>query len=129
MCRLRFGNRYENRGEQRRILLRILASLVPNPYPHSVATLIDHTVLGTQTTSTDIEKICNEAKIHSFKSVCIPPSFVSLAKSLLSDSKSLVCTVVSFPNGYCTSRVKAFETEQAIAGMNGGRRLSDELRM
>ncbi|GMI01963.1 hypothetical protein TrLO_g8146 [Triparma laevis f. longispina] len=87
----------------------------PPAFPESVATLIDHTVLGTQATSTDIEKICNEAKIHSFKSVCIPPSFVSLAKSLLSDSKPLVCTVVSFPNGYCTSRVKAFETEQAIA--------------
>ena len=53
--------------------------------------------------------------INNFKSVCVNPSRVSLAKELLSGSDVLVCTVISFPLGANTSDVKAYETTRAIA--------------
>ena len=47
-------------------------------------------------------------------SVCIPPSFVKLAKAYVGEQMK-ICTVIGFPNGYSTTEVKMFETEQALA--------------
>ena len=55
-------------------------------------------------------------------SVCIPPSYVGRAKEYLGD-RMAVCTVIGFPNGYNTTAVKVFETEDAVA--NG----ADEIDM
>ncbi len=46
-------------------------------------------------------------------SVCIPPSFVRQASEYLG-GRCAVCTVIGFPNGYCTTAVKVFETEDAV---------------
>ncbi|GMH50072.1 hypothetical protein TrRE_jg4743, partial [Triparma retinervis] len=53
-------------------------------------------------TSTDLNRVCDEATTYGFASVCIPPTFVpSCASKLrLSGSTVLTCTVVGFPNGY-----------------------------
>ncbi|GMI04606.1 hypothetical protein TrVE_jg9918 [Triparma verrucosa] len=88
--------------------------LPPPTFPSKVSTLIDHTLLSVPTTAEDIQRICEEALLHSFKSVCIPPSHVPLASKLLSHSSVLTCTVISFPNGYSTSSVKASETSLSI---------------
>ena len=45
--------------------------------------------------------------------MCIPPSFVKRAKDYVGDRLS-VCTVIGFPNGYMTTAVKVFETEDAV---------------
>ncbi len=77
--------------------------------------LIDHTALKAVTTSKDVEKLCQEAIANNFKSVCVNPSFVSLAKKLLTGSDVLVCTVIGFPLGANTTQVKVFETKDAIS--------------
>ena len=84
---------------------------------------IDHTILKPETTQEQVEKILSEAKEYDFASVCVNPTWVSLAAESLKDSDVKVCTVIGFPVGANTSAVKAFETEDAIA--NG----ADEIDM
>ncbi|MFD1850294.1 deoxyribose-phosphate aldolase [Oceanobacillus bengalensis] len=80
----------------------------------NLAKMIDHTVLKAETTKEQIVTVCEEAKQHNFYSVCINPTWVKEAASLLSDSEVKVCTVIGFPLGATTSEVKAFETKNAI---------------
>ena len=84
---------------------------------------IDHTILKPESTQEQVEKILSEAKEYDFASVCVNPTWVSLAAESLKDSDVKVCTVIGFPLGANTSAVKAFETEDAIA--NG----ADEIDM
>ncbi|HFH9834149.1 TPA: deoxyribose-phosphate aldolase [Streptococcus suis] len=84
---------------------------------------IDHTILKPETTQEQVEKILSEAKEYDFASVCVNPTWVSLAAESLRDSDVKVCTVIGFPLGANTSAVKAFETKDAIA--NG----ADEIDM
>lgn len=84
---------------------------------------IDHTLLKAFATKEDILNLCNEAKEFNFKSVCVNPDFVSYAKELLKNSDVLVCTVIGFPLGANTTKVKVFEAYDAI---NNG---ADEIDM
>ena len=84
---------------------------------------IDHTLLKAFATKEDILNLCNEAKEYNFKSVCVNPDFVSYAKELLKGSDVLVCTVIGFPLGANTTKVKVFEAYDAIS--NG----ADEIDM
>ncbi len=77
--------------------------------------LIDHTLLKAYATKEDILKLCNEAYKYNFKSVCVNPSRVSLAKELLHGTDILICTVIGFPLGANASDVKAYETVRAIS--------------
>lgn len=52
-------------------------------------------------------------------SVCVNPTHVAYAKSLLEGTDVLVCTVIGFPLGANTPAVKAFETKDAIANGAG----------
>lgn len=78
------------------------------------ASYIDHTLLKPEATEEQIKKICAEAKEYGFASVCVNPTWVSLAASELNDATSKVCTVIGFPLGASTSATKAFETKDAI---------------
>ena len=84
---------------------------------------IDHTILKPETTQEQVEKILSEAKEYDFASVCVNPTWVSLAAESLKDTDVKVCTVIGFPLGANTSAVKTFETKDAIA--NG----ADEIDM
>lgn len=75
---------------------------------------IDHTKLGPVVLKSDIDQLVKEAKQYDFKSVCVSPVWVKYAKTLLADSKVLVCTVIGFPHGTQITKVKAFETKQAV---------------
>ncbi|MDT8306716.1 MAG: deoxyribose-phosphate aldolase [Anaerolineae bacterium] len=79
-----------------------------------IARLIDHTALKPQTTQREIIQLCEEARAHGFAAVCVNPSYVKLAASLLQDSGVEVATVVGFPLGATTSAVKAYETAETI---------------
>ena len=58
--------------------------------------------------------LCAEARMYSFASVCVNPTWVKTAAEALEGSPVKVCTVIGFPLGASTSEVKAFETENAI---------------
>lgn len=83
---------------------------------------VDHTLLTQTATWNDIKIICDDAIIYKTASVCIPPSFVKQAKEYVKN-KMAICTVIGFPNGYSTTKVKVLETEDAVA--NG----ADEIDM
>lgn len=83
---------------------------------------VDHTLLAQTATWEEIQKICDDALECRTASVCIPPSFVSRVKAYVGD-RLPVCTVIGFPNGYQTTAVKRFETQDAI--QNG----ADEIDM
>lgn len=74
----------------------------------------DHTILKADVTETEIIKLCEEALEYDFASVCVNPSFVAKVKSLLQGSDVKVCTVVGFPLGQNTTKVKVLETIDAI---------------
>ena len=76
--------------------------------------LIDHTILKAFATEEEILKLCAEAIEYDFKSVCVNPVNVALAKKALEGSDVLVCTVVGFPLGANTKEIKALETLDAI---------------
>lgn len=73
----------------------------------------DHTLLAQTATWEEIKAICDDGMKYHTASVCIPPSFVKKAKEYVGD-KLAICTVIGFPNGYNTTAVKAFETQDAI---------------
>lgn len=75
---------------------------------------VDHTLLSQTAAWQEIKTLCDEAMEYGTASVCIPPSFVKQAKQYVG-RRMAVCTVIGFPNGYQTTRVKQFETESAIA--------------
>ena len=79
----------------------------------SVFSHIDHTLLKPESTWNDVDRICREAVDNGMASACIPPRFVKAAKEKYGN-RLTVCTVVGFPLGYQTTRVKVFETQQAV---------------
>lgn len=83
---------------------------------------VDHTLLKQESTWEQIREICDDGIKYGTASVCIPPSFVKAAKEYVGE-KLKICTVIGFPNGYNTTAVKCFETEDAV--QNG----ADEIDM
>ena len=79
-----------------------------------LAQFIDHTLLAAESTQEQIQKLCTEATEHKFASVCILPRWVALSAELLQGTGVKVCTVVGFPLGAVSPRIKALETEEAI---------------
>ena len=74
---------------------------------------VDHTLLTQTATWPEIRQILDDAIKYNTASVCIPPSYVKPAAEYL-NGRIPVCTVIGFPNGYSTTAVKCFETEDAI---------------
>ena len=74
---------------------------------------VDHTLLKVNATWEDIKVILDDGIKYNTASVCIPASFVKRAKEYVKDSLK-ICTVIGFPNGYSTTKVKVFETEDAV---------------
>lgn len=78
-----------------------------------VFSYVDHTLLDPTATWEEIRQVCEEGIKYKTASVCIPPAFVKQAKEYVGD-KLPICTVIGFPNGYHTTKVKVFETETAV---------------
>ena len=93
----------------------------PGNIPGDLARFIDHTILKANATEEQIRNLCAEALEFNFRSVCVNPTWVPLAASLLRGSEVLTCTVVGFPLGANESEVKAMEARRAIR--NGAREI------
>ena len=70
---------------------------------------IDHTNLSVTSSFKNIQNLCDEAIKFNAASVCIAPCYVKEAKEYIKD-KIKICTVIGFPNGYNTSKIKLLET-------------------
>jgi deoxyribose-phosphate aldolase len=93
----------------------------PGDIPGDLARYIDHTLLKPASTEEQIRKLCAEALEFNFRSVCVNPTWVSLAASLLRGSDVLTCSVVGFPLGANEPAIKAMEARRAIR--NGAREI------
>ncbi|MDD2260941.1 MAG: deoxyribose-phosphate aldolase [Clostridia bacterium] len=80
----------------------------------SILSKVDHTLLKQTATWDDIKQVCEDAVKYKCASACIPPYFVKTAKNYFKD-KLNVCTVIGFPNGYSTTKVKCYEASQAVS--------------
>ena len=74
---------------------------------------VDHTYLKQDATWQDIKRTCDEGLAFSVASVCIPSSFVQMAKEYVGNELK-ICTVTGFPCGYSTTRAKCFESQEAV---------------
>jgi deoxyribose-phosphate aldolase len=86
----------------------------PGNIPGDLARYIDHTLLKADATEEQVRTLCAEAREYNFRSVCVNPTWVSLAASLLRGSEVLTCTVVGFPLGANEPQIKAMEARRAI---------------
>ncbi len=75
---------------------------------------IDHTFLKPEGYKKDVKKLVEEALKHDFYGVCVNPAYVKYAKELIADANVKIVTVVGFPLGANSSKVKAYETTVAI---------------
>ena len=78
-----------------------------------LAPLIDHTVLGPETTMANVRRVLDEAESWGMN-VCIPPCYVAEAREYATP-ETTVATVVGFPHGQHAPPVKRREAIQAEA--------------
>ncbi len=90
------------------------ASAEPEMGPKELAQIIDHTVLKPEASRGDIERLCREAIENDFFSVCVNPTYVTLARDLLKGSGVDIACVVGFPLGAASPEIKALEARKAI---------------
>ena len=75
---------------------------------------IDHTILKATASSSDVQKLCEEAIEHEFYSVCVNGCYVADAKQLLQGTDVKVAAVIGFPLGAMTTAAKVFEAKEAV---------------
>jgi len=75
---------------------------------------IEHTLLSATATEEQIEKLCEEAINYGFYSVCVNGRWVTLAADKLHGSNVKVCSVISFPLGADSTKIKAAQAKEAI---------------
>lgn len=76
-----------------------------------LASAIDHTVLGPETTFEDVTRVIDEAVEYGMN-VCIPPCFVAEAREYAADDLT-IATVIGFPHGQNQPETKRAEAETA----------------
>lgn len=78
-----------------------------------IAKVIDYSLLKPEATVEDIKRLCEEARRYGVYSVCIHPSYITIAKNLLRGSDVKVSTVIGFPLGMTLPYVKVYEAIEA----------------
>lgn len=84
------------------------------PTYQEIAKMIDHSLLNPTLTDADIIAGCKLAEEYQVASVCVRPSDVLLARSILKESEVLVTSVIGFPHGTTTTLTKVTEAQEAI---------------
>lgn len=79
-----------------------------------LAPFIDHTILRPDAQPADVERLCDEARAHGFKAVCVNPVFIPLVTERLAGSPVAPCAVICFPFGADPTVIKADEAEWVV---------------
>jgi deoxyribose-phosphate aldolase len=82
--------------------------------PAELAARIEHTLLAAGATPAAIETLCAEAREHGFFAVCVNGVHVRRCVKELAGSAVRVASVVGFPLGASSPRVKAHEADCAL---------------
>ena len=80
-----------------------------------LAKTIDHSLLKPELDDAFIEDGCRLAAEYDVASVCVRPSDVPRARSILEGTDVAVGTVIGFPHGDSTTQTKVFEAREALA--------------
>ena len=80
-----------------------------------LASFIDHTLLKPEATGEQVDRLCDEAAQHHFRSVCVNSCWARRCAKRLQGTGVRVCVVAGFPLGAMDSRAKAFEAATAVA--------------
>lgn len=80
---------------------------------HSLASMIEHTLLGENLSEEQVILHINEALELNVFGVCLPLAWVPLAKKLLSHTPQKIITVIDFPLGQKSAFTKADEADVA----------------
>lgn len=80
-----------------------------------LAHVIDHTILKPEATENDVRRLCEEALDYHFAAVCVNACWVPLCAELVVGSDVKVCTVVSFPLGADSTKIKVDQARNALA--------------
>lgn len=78
-----------------------------------IAKMIDHSLLHPTMNEQILKEGCEISKQYNVASVCIKPYAVKMAVEILKGTKVKVGTVIGFPHGSNTIKVKVFETNEA----------------
>ncbi len=78
-----------------------------------LAKMIDHSLLHPTMTDADLIKGCELAKEYNVASVCIKPYAIKQAVDALKYSSVFVGTVIGFPHGNSSTKIKVNETIEA----------------
>ena len=83
----------------------------PKPTRATLARMVDHTLLRTDATAEDVERLLQEAKELKAYSICVSPNMLPVS----GDPAGIkICTVVGFPSGKHHSGIKAVEAKRAV---------------
>lgn len=81
---------------------------------NNIESYIDHTLLKPEAKLEAIKKICDEAKVHHFKSVCVNSCHCAFVADQLKGSGVNTCCVVGFPLGAMATEAKAYEATLCV---------------
>lgn len=83
---------------------------------NNILSKCDHTLLGVDATWEQIKAIADDGMKYNTASICIPASYVKQAADYIKEKGGHlpVCTVIGFPNGYSTTKVKCAEAADAV---------------
>jgi len=79
-----------------------------------LAGCIDHTLLSSTATSEQIKKLCQQARDYGFCSVFVNPRWIALAAEELQGCGVKIGSIVSFPLGAESTKIKAAQAEDCI---------------
>ncbi|MFZ0035348.1 MAG: deoxyribose-phosphate aldolase [Sedimentisphaerales bacterium] len=79
-----------------------------------LAGCIDHTLLSATATSDQIKQLCQQAKSYGFCAVFVNPRWIALAAEQLRGCKVKIGSVVSFPLGADSTKIKVAQAEDCI---------------
>jgi deoxyribose-phosphate aldolase len=91
-----------------------MSSFIDRLTYEDVAKTIDHSLLRPELDDQFIADGCRLAAKYQVASVCVRPADVPRAVELLAGTGVAVGTVIGFPHGGTTTKVKVFEAEQAL---------------
>jgi len=86
----------------------------PIPTVEELASYVDHSLLHPTLTDAEILEGLRLARRHNVAAACVKPYSIGAAREALLGSSVKICAVVGFPAGNSTTRVKAFEAEEAV---------------
>ncbi len=88
---------------------------MPSPTLAELAKMFDHSLLQPVLTDADLDRGLAVAIEYNVASVCIKPYAVRRASKLLAGTTIAASTVIGFPHGGHLTRVKLYESEQALS--------------